>query len=290
MSTGKQNTFSRTHVLSTLRRDQDAGQNLVVKRPGEERSSNLVDLSRSVIASAEQSVVSPNEFKHLVTSQFEYAQLQQGNSEMSGSLVAAFNPFSAKGRAVRYLAARLMLENASTETLCFSVAGAHRNCGSTFIAANLAVAFSEFGLRTLIIDTNLGRPRLQHLFACSEPQGLSKAIRTRGSPSEFVVELPFFRSLSLLPAGRSSRRMSHFLGNGVLANLLRIAHLKYDVVICDSPAFTTSNEHCAIVAGICHNALAVFRKNSTGVANARTLLASLDAAGTKTLGSVLCEF
>ena len=76
MSKENQNVVVRTHVLSVLGRDNEQ-RNLVAQRPEEERSSNMVELSRSVIASAQQGVVSQKEFKHLVTSQFEYAQLQR---------------------------------------------------------------------------------------------------------------------------------------------------------------------------------------------------------------------
>jgi receptor protein-tyrosine kinase len=290
MSVENQGGVARSHVLSIRRREGEA-RDLVVQQSGvEERGSSMLELSRSVITSAQQGVVSEKEFKHLVTSQFEYAQLQRDGSGMSESLVAAFNPYSAKGRAIRYLAARIMLENASVEPLCFSVAGAHRNCGATYIAANLAVAFSEFGLRTLLIDANFARPRLQRLFGCSQAEGLATSVRRGGLPSAFVIPLPSFRSLSLLPAGQSARRTAHSLGNGVLANLLRVIRSKYDVIICDSPAMATSNEDCEIVAGICRNALSVLRKNHTRVSRARALLGSLDAVGTKTLGSVLCEF
>lgn len=290
MNQDNQNIVARTQAISIVGRNHQ-GRNLIVQPPSDdEGSSNMLELSRSIIASTQQRVVSQKEFKHLVTSQFEYAPLQRGNSGMSESLVAAFNPYSAKGRAIRYLAARIVLENASTEALCFSVAGAHKNCGTTYIAGNLAVAFSELGLRTLVIDANLRRPQLQQIFACSQTKGLSTPTGSGGSPTAFVIRLPYFRSLSLLPAGKNARRMPHSLSNSVLANIVPVVRREYDVVICDSPAMATSNTNCAIVAGICRNVLSVLRRNHTRVLSARRLLASLDAVGTHPLGSVLCEF
>jgi protein-tyrosine kinase len=290
MSQDKQNIVARTHDLSIVGRN-NIRHDLVVQQPSDdEPSANMLELSRSVIASTQQGVISQKEFKHIVTSRFEYAPLQRNGSGMSESLVAAFSPYSAKGRAIRYLAARLVLEYASVNSLCFSVAGAHKNCGTTYIAANLAVAFSELGLRTLIIDGNLRRPQLHRLFACEQTQGLSTAAQRGASPTSFVAPLPLFQKLSLLPAGKNSKRMPHALGNSVMAALLPAVRRQFDVVICDSPAMTNSNTNCEIVAGICRTVLSVLRKNHTRVSSARKLLASLDAVGAQPLGSVLCDF
>lgn len=235
-------------------------------------------------------LISEKELKHLVTAQFEYPPLRAGTGGYSEELAAAFNPYSAKGRSLRYLAARILLEAYSRDGLCFSVAGAHAGCGATYITANLGVVFSELGLRTLVIDANLKRPRLHTVFNWPQDGGLATMIAGNASPSSYVAPLGQFRDLSFLPAGRRAARMSNRLGNGVLANTLAALRQAYDVVICDAPsAVNSAYDGCEVVAGMCGNAVTVFRKNRTGVAQARSLLASLDAVGTKQIGSVLCE-
>src|SRR5690606_35603204 len=119
-------------------------------------------------------LISDRELKHLVTAQFEYPPLRPGTGGYSPELAAAFNPYSAKGRSLRYLAARILLEAYSKDGLCFSVAGAHPGAGATYIAANLGVVFSELGLRTLIIDANLKRPRLHTVFNWPQDGGRSE--------------------------------------------------------------------------------------------------------------------
>jgi Mrp family chromosome partitioning ATPase len=235
-------------------------------------------------------LISDKELKHLVTAQFEYPPLRQGTGGYSVELAAAFNPYSAKGRSLRYLAARILLEAYTKDGLCFSVAGAHPGCGATYIAANLGVVFSELGLRTLIIDANLKRPRLHTVFNWPQDGGLATMIAGNASPSSYVAPLGQFRDLSFLPAGRRAVRMSSRLGNGVLANTLVALRQAYDVIICDSPsASSNAYDGCEVVAGMCGNTVSVFRKNRTGVSRARSLLASLDAVGTRQIGSVLCE-
>lgn len=288
MSTEKHDVVANSHRLSTLRTgalDREA------KKPGgEEKRSNMVALSRRVVASQQKGFISEKEFKHIVTTQFDYVPVNRDESGQSESLIAAFSPYSAKGRAIRYLAARIMLESPPGQSLCFSVAGADRKSGASFIAANLAVAYSEFGLRTLLIDANLRRPRLDQLFACKQKEGLSTMTPLDTSPDCFVIPLPLYRDLSLLPAGRSLMRMNRHVTSSVLANRLSLVRSNYDVVICDSPALATGHDDCEIVAGLCGSALTVFRKNHTRLSTARSLLASLDAVDARQIGSVLCDF
>jgi receptor protein-tyrosine kinase len=288
MSTENHEVVANTHRLTKLRSDalnyRDNESN------GEDANSNMVTLSRRIVTSQQMGVISENELKHIVTTQFDYPPLRRNASSHSDSLVAAFNPYSAKGRAIRYLAARIMLEAAAGQSLCFSVAAAERKSGASFIAANLAVAYSEFGLRTLLIDANLKRPKLHQLFDCKQKDGLSTIARLDTAPECFVFRLEPYRDLSLLPAGRSLMRMNHRLTNEILANRLHLVRPHYDVVICDSPALATRQDDCEVVAGICGSALTVFRRDHTRLSKARALLASLDAVGTRQIGSVLCDF
>jgi Mrp family chromosome partitioning ATPase len=182
-----------------------------------------------------------------------------------------------------------MLEAYTEDGLCFSVAGAHRGAGSTYVVANLGVVFSELGLRTLIVDANLERARLQKIFDRPHGGGLASIISGDDSHPLCIASLGEFRDLALLPAGRGAARVSSEIGNGVLRDMLVGLKQAYDVVICDSPAASSeADDACEVIAGMCGNTVTVFRKDRTTVSAARNLLGSLDAVGTKQIGSVLC--
>jgi protein-tyrosine kinase len=288
MNTDKRDIVTQPHGLAMLAR---AGADSRQQQPAaDESGSNLLALSRSVVASDQLGVISERELKHIVTAQFAYPAVRREFSGLSENLVAALTPFSAKGRALRYLAARILLESASERPLCFSVSGAERKCGATYIAANLAVAFSEFGLRTLLIDANHARPHLHKMFSCEQTDGLSTLSEVNDLPGCFVVRLRPFRDLSLLPAGKTTNGSDRRLMNETLVRRLSLVRPNYDVVICDSPAHSAANDNCEVVAGICGSALSVFRKNHTRVSKARALLGSLDSVGARPIGSVLCDF
>lgn len=291
MNAEERDIVVRPDALAVLGRNQTQQS---VAEPMPQRPVSLAKRNGSdlpAVAGGKFGLISQRELQHLVTAQFEYPPLKLGTGGYSRELVTAFNPYSAKGRSLRYLAARIMLEAYTKEGLCFSVAGAHPGCGATFVAANLGVVFSELGLRTLVIDANLKRPRLHTVFNWPQDGGLATMIAGDASPSSYVAPLGQFRDLAFLPAGRHAGRMSNRLGNGVLANTLVALRQAYDVVICDAPsASANAYDGCEVVAGMCGNTVTVFRKHRTGVTRARSLLASLDAVGTRQIGTVLCEY
>jgi protein-tyrosine kinase len=239
-------------------------------------------------AASSLGLLSERELQHIVTAHFEYPALRRPLDGGCQELVAAHRPYSAKGRAIRYLAARIMLEAYNGETLCFSVAGPHRGAGATYVVANLGVVFSELGLRTLIVDANLKRPRLDLIFDRPQAEGLATVISGDNADPLSIISLLPYRSLALLAAGHNASRSCHRLGNGMLGELLTGLRQAYDVVICDSPPLSADgSEGCEVVAAMCGSVVTVFRKDRTRLSSARRLLDVLDAVGGRHLGSVL---
>jgi MinD-like ATPase involved in chromosome partitioning or flagellar assembly len=139
------------------------------------------------------------------------------------------------------------------------------------------------------VDANLERARLQKIFDRPHGGGLASIISGDDSHPLCIASLGEFRDLALLPAGRGAARVSSEIGNGVLRDMLVGLKQAYDVVICDSPAASSeADDACEVIAGMCGNTVTVFRKDRTTVSAARNLLGSLDAVGTKQIGSVLC--
>jgi Mrp family chromosome partitioning ATPase len=59
----------------------------------------------------------------------------------------------------------------------FAVIGAHAGVGATYFAANLALSFAQMAVPTLLIDTNLRKPRLSSLFGVDpKTEGLVEAL------------------------------------------------------------------------------------------------------------------
>src|SRR6266446_2771047 len=70
----------------------------------------------------------------------------------------------------------------------------------SYVAANLAVVFSQLGERTLLIDADLRTPRQHRIFNVADRVGLSTVLSGRADRGA-VVPIAECGTLSLLPAG-----------------------------------------------------------------------------------------
>ena len=168
--------------------------------------------------------------------QFEYPYLDPADGSVRPDVVSAFRPFGPFAEQMRSLRTRLTMQmsaqpdNPPTVAVLSAAAGE----GRSFIAANLAVAFSQMGERTLLIDADLRKPS-QHLrFNIGTNVGLSNLLLGRAGP-ECITKVPHFFDLSVMTAGSTAPNPQELLMRGRLATLLSEASIAFDIVIIDTP-------------------------------------------------------
>lgn len=106
--------------------------------------------------------------------------------------------------------------------------------GKSFVSANLATSLARTGGRTLIIEADLRRPRLQKVLGTSYDEGLSDVLAGLRN-LEDVVQKTDFQGLDLLPAGPCPLNPADLLLRGQFDQLMRTALERYDHVIVDAP-------------------------------------------------------
>ena len=225
-----------------------------------------------------------------LSQQFDYPYLKPGESKVSEEVVAAYDPFSAQVESLRALRAQLMLRwfDHDAARTALAIVSAQRGEGRSYIAANLAVVFSQLGERTLLIDADLRNPRQHELFGIENRVGLS-AILTGRAGMEAAHLIPGLLGLSVLPAGTLPPNPQELLGRLAFAQFLEQLTMHFDVVLLDSPAAaeTADAQTLAVRAGA---ALVVVRKNSTRTWRVRGVSDSVAQAKAAIVGAVLNEF
>src|SRR5678815_5405131 len=117
--------------------------------------------------------------------QYEFPYLVTGPDGVSKELVAAWDPFHPVVEELRTVRTQLLIRwfnpAAGRRTLVIASPGPRE--GRSFIAANLAVSFSQLGQKTLLIDADFRAPRQQSIFNVSDRFGLSSALSGRADLS-----------------------------------------------------------------------------------------------------------
>lgn len=157
--------------------------------------------------------------------------------------------------------------------------------GKTTIAANLASAFAQQGTRVLLIDSDLRRPRLHHVFDAKIKPGLVDVLMD-GVPVAEAIRVTAVPGLSLLPAGRSLASPSQLLGSDQARQLLAALSTKFDLLILDSPPILAVAD-AAILGTDADGVLLVLRAGATEREAGKAAMAQLSAVGAHVIGVVL---
>ncbi|SDA25290.1 chain length determinant protein tyrosine kinase EpsG [Nitrosospira sp. Nsp18] len=238
----------------------------------------------------ELGLLTEDDIRFALSRQFNNLYLPAGDNSLSYQLVAAYKPFSPIVEKLRALRSQLMLRWFDSDARLNSLAIMSPGIGEgrSFIAANLAVVFSQLGKRTLLIDANLRAPRQHELFKLGNNAGLSSMLAGRIG-IEAIARVPSLLGLSVLPAGAVPPNPQELLGRTGFPELLQSVVRDFDVVIIDTPAAHEYAE-AQIIAARASAALIVARKDRTSVPQTIELVRSLQQTGTTPLGSVLNEF
>lgn len=232
-------------------------------------------------------LLTEDDIRFALASQFDYPYLAADDDSLSPELVAAYTPFSPVVEQLRALRSQIILRgfNAESQRKSLAVVSPGNTEGRSFIAANLAIVFSQLGERTLLIDADLRTPRQHELFRIGNRSGLSGLLAGR-STAEIIVRVPSLVGLSVLPAGTVPPNPQELLGRPAFIDMLRALELDFDVIIIDTPA-AGDYADAQTIAARAGSALMLARNNRSSLPELVRLAHSLRQSGTLLVGSVL---
>lgn len=233
--------------------------------------------------------VRPQDVEQALACQFEHPYLIPGQNRISRDVVAAYNPFSAEADLFRAVRSRLLTKwfGAQADRRAIAIVSPERGDGRSYVAANLAVVFSQLGERTLLIDADMRNPRQHMLFGISNGVGLSSILSGRAGV-DAVEKVQDLVNLSLLPAGPIPPNPGDLVARATFARQMDEVVKAYDVVVVDTPAATSGNDAYSI-AHRARGALIVARKDKSRFDVVQRITEHFRGDGVEMLGAVLNE-
>lgn len=237
-------------------------------------------------AAKQLGLITDIDLQQALSRQFEYTYLPADNKQYSKDLVAAFQPFSAQVESFRVLRSQLLFRWLSEGFKTISIVGANTGEGASYVAANLAIVFSQLGKRTLLIDGNLRQPRLQNMFGLKQNFGLSDILIDRTPRTELLNIIPDIPNLTVLGAGTLPPNPQELLSREVFLQLVKYASTVFDVIIIDTPAITMGSD-AQIISSVTKGAVLVSQINKTSIDELRSLKVQIQGAGANVIGAVV---
>lgn len=236
-------------------------------------------------------LITVDDLRRAIARQYDLPHLLPDNERVSRELVVAYEPFHRCAEQIRALRTQLLIRwtNAGVRRRVMALVSPGLGEGRSYVAANLGVAFSQLGERTLLIDADLRRPRQQRIFAVDDKIGLTAVLSGRADRRAAVVPVPEFGTLYVLPAGARPPNPLELLSRDALTELLREAQNEFDVVLIDTPPARLCADALTVAfrAGM---ALVLARKDHTPFADTSTVIGELNDAGVSIVGSVFNAF
>lgn len=189
------------------------------------------------------------------------------------------------GEAYRALRTTLVLARqvGPPQTVLFTSATASE--GKTMTTLNEAIAFAHLGMRVLVIDADLRRPRCHEILDLDNVAGLAAALSGQSTIEE-VIQPTSVSNLWFISAGTSPLNSTDLLGSSQMRELLGYVRERFDYILIDSsPVIPVSD--AVVIAAMVDGVVMVINGHRTPKQIVKAACARLEYARARILGVLL---
>ena len=207
----------------------------------------------------------------------------------SPSLVTISQPQEGPAEAIRALRTYIMTHHVQEGRRALAICAASPGVGCTFTAANLAVALSQIGVKTLLIDGNLRAPGIDLIIQPAQPlEGLRQCLVSSESDFNDGIDADVLPNLSVMYSGGAAPNPQELLAGYRFKELMEFCLRDYEATIVDTPAANSCSD-ARRVSTVVGYSLLVARINKSYVDDLKTLTAQLQGDHARVVGTVLNE-
>ncbi|MGC6401637.1 CpsD/CapB family tyrosine-protein kinase [Sphingomonas sp. FW199] len=210
---------------------------------------------------------------------------------ISRHIVCLAEPDHPRAEAIRALRAHLLAGHLAHGRRSLAVCAATPGVGSTYLSVNLAVAFAQAGINTLLVDANLhDGAGVESLIQPEEDvPGLRQVLQQNDPSMMNAIQNDVLPNLSVLYSGGSGPNAQELLASKQFKLLIDDCMRDHEITIVDTPAGKGSSDVRRIAKSVRY-ALVVARRNQTMLSDLRTLVDELDSDRVNLIGSFLTDF
>jgi len=233
----------------------------------------------------------------------EYKQDIAGDTMIrEARLIPNFGPQSVLAESFRSLRTNIQFSALDKNIKTIVLTSATPQEGKTAVAANLAIAMAQGGLRTLLVDTDLRRPSIHRIFGLDASPGVtelllsnydfSDAIRTvtdimMGRMSmDKIMLTPGIDNLHIITCGTVPLNPAELMQSEKFKGFIDEIHDQYDVILLDTPPLVSAAD-ASILTMKTDGALLVYRAGKVARNILKRAKAQLEQVNANIIGVVL---
>lgn len=162
-------------------------------------------------------------------------QIPDWKARARSRVVSLSDPTSPGAEAYRILRTSIQFLGIEHQTKVIQMTSASAQEGKTTTLSNLAVAFANSGLRTVVVCCDLRRPRLHQFFGLDNAVGFTSVLLGNVALSRALQPVPGQDRLLVLASGPLPPNPAELLSSSRTADLLRNLAAQADIVLVDCP-------------------------------------------------------
>ena len=211
-----------------------------------------------------------------------------GNGHGHGELLMNLDGRSPLAEAYRHLRTSVLLSTAGRTPKSLLITSSLPGEGKTTTAVNTAISLAQTGASVVIIDADMRRPRLQHIFNVGMNEGLSSVLSSDASEADMlaIVETDEASGLDVMSSGPIPPNPAELLGSDQMRRLMTALQARYTHVIVDSPPISSFTDG-VLISTMVDGVLLVVHGGKSSRHIVRRSKQLLSDVGAKVLGVVL---
>lgn len=200
-------------------------------------------------------------------------------------LIVVENPSSPRAEAIRQLRTNLQFVDIEHPLRSVVFTSSVPGEGKSSTLANLAITLTQAGLRVVVVEGDLRRPRIAEYLGLEGAVGVTSVLLGTASLDDALQ--PWGNGmLQVLASGPLPPNPSELLGSQGMHDLLVELEQRADIVLIDAPPLLPVTD-AAVLGTLTSGLVMVIRSGSTRREQLMTAVATVEASGSALLGAVL---
>jgi polysaccharide biosynthesis transport protein len=197
-----------------------------------------------------------------------------------------YNSYSSKFiEALRVLYTNIQLLSCDRTIRSIIISSAMAGDGKSTVAFNLAQIATTMGLRVLLVDADLRKPKIHKLANLNNSWGLSNLISTNLPLHEVLRQVPSMQQLSAITSGPIPPDPTKLLSSEKMKLLMSEFHNSFDLVIYDAPELVGLADASLLIPHT-NGILLVVRMDKTDTSVLKRVLDNLKVSRMNILGAI----
>jgi len=182
-----------------------------------------------------------------------------GHSAGEGDIPVFEAPKSALSESFRGLRTNLQYLIHEKDQKVIAITSTISGEGKTFCSTNLAAIFAMAGKKTLLVGLDLRKPKVHKVFNLDNTIGVSTCLIGKTSFDEIIKDSKI-ENLFIAPSGPVPPNPAELIGSPEMADFLKEARQKFDIIILDTPPFGIVTD-ARLISRLADLSLIILRQN-----------------------------